>query len=375
MFVLILQSALLLAIAFILGCILGCLLRTLFADDAAPATGGAAVAGAGAGAGASAATAAAGLAAAGAATTARTATPPAPAVPTRTTPSVPAKKPAAPKAPEPVGLMQPAASKTESAPVAKAAPKPKPKAAAKPKPKAPAKPKAAVKPKAVSKPKPAAKPRPAAAKKPSGPPAAGAKADDLKLIRGIGRQNEARLNAFGVSEFQHIADWTSDDASTWGERLAFPGRIEREDWIGQAKVLASGGSTPFASRVRRGGVSTSTGKGTVGDLGKQPKLLGKPRASGPDNLTLIDGVGNALEKRLFGIGIYHFDQIAAFSDAEAKWVGIAVGFPGRVERENWIGESKTLAAGGMTDHARRVEEGKISTSRVSTGDEKKDRDD
>ena len=44
---------------------------------------------------------------------------------------------------------------------------------------------------------------------------------------------------------------------------------------------------------------------------------------------------------------------------------LSVGFPGRVERENWVEEAKVLAAGGTTDHARRVEEGKIATSHVT----------
>ncbi|MEO1748836.1 MAG: hypothetical protein AAFR27_09520, partial [Pseudomonadota bacterium] len=44
MFVLVLQSALLLAIAFILGCIIGCLLKTLFASDSAGAGAGVATA-------------------------------------------------------------------------------------------------------------------------------------------------------------------------------------------------------------------------------------------------------------------------------------------------------------------------------------------
>lgn len=335
MFVLILQSALLLAIAFILGCILGCLLRTWFGGDAAVEAPKASLA-----------TAAASVAGAGAAATL--------AKPAATTTPAPAQSPApetvpAPvKAPEPVKPAEPVALE-QRAPV-KAAPATKP-AAKKPAPKKPAAR------------KPAAK-KPVATKAP-------AKVDDLKLIKGIGRQNEARLNALGVLRFADIAGWNAQDAADWGERLAFPGRIEREDWIGQAKVLAAGGSTPFASRVRRGGVGTSVGKGDVGDLGKKPRLLTKARAAGPDNLTLIDGVGNALEKRLFGIGIYHFDQIAKLSADEAKWVGIAVGFPGRLERENWVEEARILGEGGMTEHAKRVEEGKIATSRVSTNAEKK----
>ena len=42
-----------------------------------------------------------------------------------------------------------------------------------------------------------------------------------------------------------------------GERLSFGGRIERENWVEQARTLADGGETDFAKRVRAGRVRTS----------------------------------------------------------------------------------------------------------------------
>lgn len=297
MTMLILQTLLLMAIAYILGCILGCLFHQWFGT--APK---AAVA------------AAAPVAAAVAAP--RVATPPPP-------PPPPAPKPA---------------------PVAAPAPKPAPK------------PKAAPAKKRTAKPKPAPKPK--------------AK-DDLKRIKGIGRQNEARLNAIGISTFEQVAAWTKKEQAEIGERLAFPGRIEREEWVKQAAVLAKGGETAFSKRVAKGEISTSVGKGSVGDLGKKPPTIAKPRGGKGDNLTLIDGVGNAIEKKLFAMGIHHFDQIAKWSDAEETWIGNELGFPGRPQRENWVKEAKILAAGGTTEHAERVEAGKIGTSRKSKPGENK----
>lgn len=83
------------------------------------------------------------------------------------------------------------------------------------------------------------------------------KADELELIRGIGPQNEARLHALGVWHFDQIAAWTAKEAQWVGGYLAFPGRIEREDWIGQAKILAAGGTTDHAERVRKGEISST----------------------------------------------------------------------------------------------------------------------
>lgn len=92
----------------------------------------------------------------------------------------------------------------------------------------------------------------------------GGKADDLKLIRGIGKQNEGRLHGLGIWHFDQIAQWTRDNALWVGSYLAFPGRIEREAWIVQAKDLAAGKETEFAARVKRGEVATSKDDGSLG---------------------------------------------------------------------------------------------------------------
>ena len=83
-------------------------------------------------------------------------------------------------------------------------------------------------------------------------------ADDLKRIKGIGKLNEARLNALGIWHFDQIAAWSPENIAWAGSFLAFVGRIEREDWVGQAKILAAGGTTEFAARVEAGEVPTSS---------------------------------------------------------------------------------------------------------------------
>jgi predicted flap endonuclease-1-like 5' DNA nuclease len=81
-----------------------------------------------------------------------------------------------------------------------------------------------------------------------------AEPDDLKRIRGIGLLIERKLNAMGVSTYEQIANWTADDVSTVNAKLEFKGRIERENWIEQARILASGGHTDFSRRFERGEV-------------------------------------------------------------------------------------------------------------------------
>ncbi len=183
-------------------------------------------------------------------------------------------------------------------------------------------------------------------KKPIKRPAdtASATPDNLKLIRGIGPQNEGWLNELGINTFRQIAGWSSKDEVYFGDVLAFPGRIEREEWVKQAKVLAKGGSTEFAKRVQSGKVSGGQDGAVTPDLGRKPKgLLKAPREKKADKLTLIDGVGNAIEKKMTKLGVFHFDQISQMSASELTWLGNAVGFPGRPERENWAGEAKALS--------------------------------
>lgn len=81
--------------------------------------------------------------------------------------------------------------------------------------------------------------------------------DDLKRIRGIGVLIEKRLNAAGVTRYDQIANWTVGDIDRISQNLDFKGRIERENWVEQARILSSGGQTEFSRRVDRGEVDSS----------------------------------------------------------------------------------------------------------------------
>jgi len=61
--------------------------------------------------------------------------------------------------------------------------------------------------------------------------------DDLKEIKGIGPVNENQLNELGIFTFAQIAAWTPANVEWVEGYLSFPGRIGREDWIGQARAL------------------------------------------------------------------------------------------------------------------------------------------
>jgi large subunit ribosomal protein L21 len=69
-------------------------------------------------------------------------------------------------------------------------------------------------------------------------PAAGG--DDLKKLSGVGPVIEKKLHAMGVTTFAEIAAWSAEDIVRVDEALSFKGRIERDDWVGQAKKLQAG---------------------------------------------------------------------------------------------------------------------------------------
>lgn len=165
----------------------------------------------------------------------------------------PAKALAAPKAASASKAKAPAkpAAKASAKTAAKAPVKAPAKPAAKPAAKAPAK--AAAKAagasakvaakaparsaaKAPATAKPAAKPAKAAAKGP----------DNLLLIKGLGPKLNTMLKDLGVTQFSQIAGWSAADIAQIDSKLgAFAGRIARDNFVDQARLLASGDIAGF----------------------------------------------------------------------------------------------------------------------------------
>jgi predicted flap endonuclease-1-like 5' DNA nuclease len=208
------------------------------------------------------------------------------------------------------------------------------------------------------------------------------KADDLKLIKGIGAKSEKIFNDIGIYHFAQIADWSSDEAAWVGEHLALPGRVEREHWIPQAKLLASGGDTEHSTGVQAGTIAVDEGadaplneaqtaalltwlpeqaapvENETRHAGRRPYGLLAPRDGQRDNLKRIRGIGPQNEGRLNGIGVWHYSQIAAWSVENVKWIASYLAASGRIEREKWVDQAKELAAGRGTESSRRTKSGK-----------------
>lgn len=83
----------------------------------------------------------------------------------------------------------------------------------------------------------------------------------------------------------------------------------------------------------------------------KPRTLDAPRDGKSDDLQRINGVGPKMEQTLNEMGIYHFAQIADWGPAEIAWVDARLRFKGRIKRDDWVSQARTLAAGGDTPAA------------------------
>ena len=75
-------------------------------------------------------------------------------------------------------------------------------------------------------------------------------ADDLKMIKGVGPKLEDLLHSLGFFHFDQVSKWTAEEVAWVDENLeGFKGRVSRDDWVSQAKILADGGATEFSKRA------------------------------------------------------------------------------------------------------------------------------
>ena len=196
--------------------------------------------------------------------------------------------------------------------------------------------------------------------------------DDLTRIRAIDRPLEAKLHAAGVTRYDEIAAWTSDDVKTISATLGFDGRIERENWIEQAHILARGGVTHYATTIARFAptpapvsppdVATRAAFAeprreiaAVTAAPPSPPAAATPSAGGRDNLQRIGGINAEIENVLNAHGVTRYSQVAGWGGADIARLEGLLGFKGRISRENWIEQAQILANGGSTAYSREVD--------------------
>jgi NADH-quinone oxidoreductase subunit E len=112
-----------------------------------------------------------------------------------------------------------------------------------------------------------------------------------------------------------------------------------------AVAPAAVSAAPAATPAPVAAPATPAATAPVSDQHK-PVLLMTAREGGADDLKLIYGVGPKLEEVLHQMGVYHFDQIAAWNTKNLAWVDQNLGaFKGRALRDDWVDQAKKLATG------------------------------
>ena len=95
---------------------------------------------------------------------------------------------------------------------------------------------------------------PAPAPAPASAPAPATTADDLSRIKGLGPKLGVLLGELGVTSFAQIASWSDDDVTRIDAQLGrFQGRITRDQWVEQAKLLCAHDEAAFAEKFGRNG--------------------------------------------------------------------------------------------------------------------------
>lgn len=87
----------------------------------------------------------------------------------------------------------------------------------------------------------------------------------------------------------------------------------------------------------------------------KPPVLASARSGAPDDLTLIDGLSLLQQTTFYSLGVFHYDQIAAWTPENVAWVDHFLRLRGRIGEEEWVEQAEDLAREGPAA-ARRVVE-------------------
>jgi predicted flap endonuclease-1-like 5' DNA nuclease len=158
--------------------------------------------------------------------------------------------------------------------------------------------------------------------------------DDLKMISGIGPFIEERLHALDIYTFNQISKFSAKDIETINDAIEyFSGRIERDEWVSQAREL-------LHNKDRRIELFKRISERKAGI---HYFRIGVAKKEEADDLTIISGIGGWIKEKLHALDIYTFRQISNFNNEDVHAVTEAIEyFPGRIERDEWILQAQEL---------------------------------
>lgn len=81
--------------------------------------------------------------------------------------------------------------------------------------------------------------------------------------------------------------------------------------------------------------------------GEKPPVLSAPRHGLPDDFTLIEGLSAMQQSTLNALGVFHFEQVAAWTAEHIAWVDRYLYLRGRIEEEEWVEQAAELMREGV----------------------------
>lgn len=170
-------------------------------------------------------------------------------------------------------------------------------------------------------------------------------------------EEEAARKAVEAAQQEEAAKAEADRKAAEAEAEAARAAEEeaaRAEEAATASVAATASAAASGEDYDGDGVVEGVNEGT------RPSGLDAPRDGSADDLKMIKGIGPKLEKLCNSLGFWHFDQVAGWSSDEVAWVDANLqGFKGRVSRDKWVEQARTLASGGETEFSKRVEGGDV----------------
>ena len=133
------------------------------------------------------------------------------------------------------------------------------------------------------------------------------------------------------------------DTSAVDDEAAVMRAIEGGGWSPKRRPSRAARRAPEPDGVAADEPVRGTRSASVDEAPGRPKGIEGPRDGGRDDLTNIIGVLPVIETALNRAGIYHFDQIADFSDENVAWLEGHLGISGRIDREQWRQQARELA--------------------------------
>jgi small subunit ribosomal protein S2 len=151
-------------------------------------------------------------------------------------------------------------------------------------------------------------------------------------IDGIGRaQGEAGIDIGAQEEAPEepvILEPVGEAAADVGEAAA-----------GDVDMTAAEAVEPQARDSRRAKAAASAAAAAA------VEPLFETPAGAANDLKKITGIGPVLERKLTALGVTRYDQLANFSDNDIAKIDDALNLKGRIMRDDWIGQARTLAEG------------------------------